>query len=157
MKMHFGGSSDFSNEERSEAVNDYVSVITYGAESSVLRTDGKSLRFVFEQDNGRGFHRKVFHLLPYGEYGADPFPDGCGENERDFDFFVAYERDDQKRTAKVTLRAYLDDPISWVALVLIDDVRIDTNGPDSINRDIGDTSVIERMGWEHLASIEEES
>ena len=151
MKMHFGGSSDFSNEHSDEIVNDYVSVIAYGPEASVLRTDGKSLRSIFEHGLRDEMHRKVFHLLPYGEYGADPFPDGRTEDERDFDFFVSYARDGKERTAKVTLRAYLDDPISWVALVLIDDVQIDTNGPDSINRDIGDTSVIERMGWENLA------
>lgn len=145
MIIQIGDSTDFA-ELADKSVNDYVVVVVHGPNPAVAQANGKPLRSILSVGSG-----DFFHLLPYGQYAADPFPEDEGEgefcDERDFVFHVTYsKRDEEERVAVVTLRANMDDPISWIVFASINDVEIEFDGPDSLNRDIGEISVVERLG-----------
>jgi len=115
--------------------------------------DGPRLRPFLDETDYEAACRAMFHLVPFGQYGADPFPEYSRQDtffpephpdHRDFDFYVKYERerDNAEREAIVTLQADLSDPIGWNVIVGVNGVTFESS-IDRINRDIGSQSLRE--------------
>lgn len=139
--------------DREEYHRDWLVLIVYGSAPEVKKevSDGDYVRSFSEEE-----HRSWFYLKPFGKYGADPFPEEGGEDnpsERTFDFHVIYEKRGEDRNAVVSLTAFMDDPISWSVKVTINDVEIAIGELARIDREVGSTSLKERLGPQKLTVL----